>query len=90
VSKSTINGADDFDDWISQAEAGRIRGVSKQAIAKLVKRQRLAGREIGGRLLVLRSEVEAFIPMPIGRPRSSAIPKKAPSKKKAAVKKTKS
>ena len=87
MSKSTINDASHFDDWISQAEAGRIRGVSKQAIAKLVKRERLAAREIGGRMLVRRSEVEAFIPMPIGRPRKSAIPKKASSPQKATVKK---
>jgi excisionase family DNA binding protein len=86
VSKSTIN-EDYFGDWISQAEAARIRGVSKQAIAKLIKRERVSARKIGGRMLILRSEVEAFTPMPIGRPRKSTAPKKASPKKKAAPKK---
>jgi excisionase family DNA binding protein len=87
VSKSTINDEDYFGDWISQAEAARIRGVSKQAIAKLIKRERLSARKIGGRMLILRSEVEGFTPMPIGRPRKSTAPKKASPKKKAAPKK---
>jgi excisionase family DNA binding protein len=86
VSTSTIN-EDYFGDWISQAEAARIRGVSKQAIAKLIKRERVSARKIGGRMLILRSEVEAFTPMPIGRPRKSTAPKKASPKKKAAPKK---
>lgn len=51
---------DDADEWISQAEAARLRGVSRQAIADLVKRKRLATLEIGGRLLVRRKEIEQF------------------------------
>jgi excisionase family DNA binding protein len=87
VSSSTNNSDDDFDDWISQAEAARIRAVSKQAIAKLIRRKRIAAREIGGRMLVRRSEVEAFVPLPIGRPPKKAAPKKAPQKKKTTPKK---
>jgi len=83
VSSTTIKKADDIGEWISQAEAARIRGVSKQAIAKLISRKRLSAREIGGRKLVRRSEVEAFVPMPIGRPRK----KKAAPKKQAVPKK---
>jgi excisionase family DNA binding protein len=82
VSETTIKDENNIDDWISQVEAARIRGVSKQAIAKLIARKRLSAREIGGRMLVRRSEVEVFVPMPIGRPR-----KKASSQKKAAPKK---
>ena len=76
MSETTIKDGNGIDDWISQVEAARIRGVSKQAIAKLIARKRLSAREIGGRMLVRRSEVEAFVPMPIGRPRKKASPKK--------------
>jgi len=82
VSKTTIKDSEDIDDWISQVEAARIRNVSKQAIAKLIRRNRLSAREIGGRMLVRRSEVEAFVPMPIGRPRKKAAPKKQAVPKK--------
>jgi len=82
VSKTTIKDSEDIDDWISQVEAARIRNVSKQAIAKLIRRNRLLAREIGGRMLVRRSEVEAFVPMPIGRPRKKAAPKKQAVPKK--------
>ena len=82
MSKTTIKDSEDIDDWISQVEAARIRNVSKQAIAKLIRRNRLSAREIGGRMLVRRSEVEAFVPMPIGRPRKNAAPKKQAVPKK--------
>jgi excisionase family DNA binding protein len=55
-------------EWISQAEAARIRRVSRQAIALLVKKGRLSVLKIGGRLLVRRKEVEEFTPEPAGRP----------------------
>ncbi|WP_399255093.1 helix-turn-helix domain-containing protein [Terriglobus tenax] len=88
MSSSTINVEENLDAWISQSEAARIRGVSKQAIAKLIARERLSARKIGGRMLVLRSEVEAFTPMPIGRPRKETGPQKAPVKKSAVRKVT--
>jgi excisionase family DNA binding protein len=47
-------------DLISQAEAARIRGVTRAAIRDLIRRQRLRSVEVGGRELVYRSEVEAF------------------------------
>jgi excisionase family DNA binding protein len=56
------------DEWISQAEAARIRGVSRQAIGRLLKRQRLQTLKIGGRLLVRRSDVERFSAQSPGRP----------------------
>lgn len=45
-----------------------MRGVSRQAIALLVKKRRLPTVEIGGRLLVNRKDVEGFKPEPAGRP----------------------
>jgi len=59
---------DDPDEWISQADAARLRGVSRQAIALLVKKGRLPVLKIGGRLLVRRKEVEEFTREPAGRP----------------------
>ena len=56
-------------EWISQAEASRIRGVSRQAIAKLVANGRLRCLEMGGRTFVNRSDVIEFVPLPGGRPR---------------------
>lgn len=65
--------------YISQAEAARIRGVSKQSIADLIKRGRLSKVSVAGRTLVLRAEVEAFVAKPkLGRP-----PKKIAGKKTA-------
>jgi len=49
-----------LDDWISQAEAARIRGVTRQAIAKLVNQNRLRTLLIGGHTLVYRQDVEDF------------------------------
>jgi len=57
------------DEWISQAEAARLRGISRQAIADLVKRERVATFKIGGRILVSRKDVLAFSPKSAGRPR---------------------
>ena len=66
-------------DWISQAEAARIRGVSQPAIVNLIRRGRLTTVNMAGRTVVLRSDVENFIAQPKGgRP-----PKKAASKKSA-------
>lgn len=59
----------DLADWISQSEASRLRGVSRQAIAKLVGSGRLRTLRIGGRALVSRSDVLAFEPNPAGRPK---------------------
>lgn len=56
-------------EWISQAEAARLRGVSRQAIAKLVSSGRLRTLEIGGRAFVLKTDVLNFEPHPAGRPK---------------------
>lgn len=66
------------EELISQAEAARIRGVSQQAISNLIRRGRLTSTLVAGRTLVLRTEVEAFVPKPkLGRP-----PKKSASTKR--------
>jgi len=57
------------EDWISQAEAARIRGVSRQAIARLIKRGRLRILKIGGKVLLRRSEVKGYKPEQPGRRR---------------------
>jgi excisionase family DNA binding protein len=61
---------DPMADLISQAEAARIREVTRTAISDLIKRGKLKGVEVGGRTLVSRSEVKKFKPAPpAGRPR---------------------
>lgn len=62
----------DLSEWISQAEAARLRNVTRQAIAKLVGNGRLRTLEIGGRSLVSRADVVAFEPNPPGRPKGMA------------------
>lgn len=62
----------DLAEWISQAEAARLRNVSRQAIAKLVGNGRLRTLELGGRNFVSRSDVLAFEPNRPGRPKGVA------------------
>jgi len=52
--------------WVSQAEAAHMRGVTRQAIARLVKKGRFTTFLIGGKVLLKRSEVEKFKPKPPG------------------------
>lgn len=69
------------DAYISQAEAARIRGVSRQAIADLVRRGRLARVNVAGRILVLLSEIESFVDQPrSGRPPGKKSVKKMSKK----------
>ena len=53
-------GSDEMDDLITQSEAARIRGISLPSINELVRRGRLRSKEVFGKKLVYRSEVEAF------------------------------
>jgi excisionase family DNA binding protein len=55
-------------DLITQAEASRIRGVSREAIYDLVARGKLSVVEIGGQKFLRRSEVENYKPQRAGRP----------------------
>jgi excisionase family DNA binding protein len=46
-----------LEDLVSQAEAARIKGISRQAVSHLVARGRLATYFVGGRHLVSKTEV---------------------------------
>jgi predicted DNA-binding protein (UPF0251 family) len=71
------------EDWISQAEAARIRGVSQPAIVNLIRRGRLTTVNMAGRTVVLRSEIENFIARPKGvRPPMKATNSKTSKEKK--------
>ncbi|MEG9437410.1 helix-turn-helix domain-containing protein [Edaphobacter sp. HDX4] len=78
-----------LENYISQVEAARIRGVSKQAIADLLKRGRLTSVKVAGRILLLRSEVEAFVAQPkLGRPsKKSTLKKKSKASTATSLKK---
>jgi excisionase family DNA binding protein len=54
-------------DLVAQADAARLRGVSRQAIAKLVKQGKLKTVTVAGRQLLRRSEVLAYVVQPAGR-----------------------
>ncbi len=58
----------ELDDLITQAEAARLRNVSREAIYGLVARRKLRVVEIGGQKFVRRSEVESYTPEIGGRP----------------------
>lgn len=55
------------DDWISLAEAARIRGISRQAISKLVNRGRLPCIRISNTVFVQRSVIQSFTELQPGR-----------------------
>jgi excisionase family DNA binding protein len=61
--------ADDMTDLISQAEAARLRGVTRAAIQDLVRRGRIRSVNVGGRALVFRTEVVNYEQGEPGRPR---------------------
>ena len=61
-----------------------MRGVSIQAIHRLIKRGRFTTVEISGRKYLLRKEVEAFEPLPVGRPRKNPAIDQSPQSPKAA------
>lgn len=65
-----------LDDLISQAEAARMRGVTRAAISDLVARGKLTTYLVAGRALVSRKEVENFQVGPSGRPPGSPNKKK--------------
>jgi excisionase family DNA binding protein len=54
--------------WVSQSEAARIRGVSPQAIGRLIQKGRFRILRIGGKVLLTRREVEKYKPKRTGRP----------------------
>lgn len=55
-------------DWITQSEAARLRGVSRQAINKLIKKGRIKCIQISSVVFVDRKEIENFKALNSGRP----------------------
>jgi hypothetical protein len=69
----------DFDPahWVSQADAAEMRGVTRQAIARLVKKGRFTTFSIAGRVLLKKSEVQQFKRKPPGpSPKMKQLPRK--------------
>jgi len=62
----------DLSELVSQREAAKMRGVTTQAINKLMQRGRLTVIEVSGKRFLLRKEVEAFEPNITGRPRKDS------------------
>ncbi|MEX2111199.1 MAG: hypothetical protein WD802_11375 [Gemmatimonadaceae bacterium] len=60
-------------EWISQADAARLRGVSRQAIARLIARGRLQTISVAGYLLVRRADVLGFKPRTPGRRKKKGV-----------------
>lgn len=59
----------DFSDWITLAEAARLRGVTRQAIGKLVKKGRLDSLIIGGQPFVSKTQILNYEAKKAGRPK---------------------
>ena len=70
MTKSSNFSHNDFnpEEWVSQAEAADIRGVTRQAIHQLVKKGRFRTYEVAGRTLVFREDVVQYEPNQGGRP----------------------
>jgi excisionase family DNA binding protein len=73
LSTNSASGSRDLPEWISQAEAARLRGVTRQAIANLIRKGRLRTLPVGGYVLVSRDDVLNFEPQPAGRPRNEGV-----------------
>lgn len=72
---------EEFGKYISQAEAARIIGITKQTVAKLIGRGRFTTQAVAGRLFLLRFQVESYVAKPTGRPKKSLAQKAAPKKR---------
>jgi len=64
------------DDLIRQATAAKMRGVSPQAINRLIERGSLNTVVIDGLVFVYREEVEKYKPSVGGRPKSNITKKR--------------
>ena len=66
--------------YISKAEAARVIGTTRQTVSNLVRRGHFTSKVVAGRVLVLRSEVEKYVPGPNGRPPKRKVAHKEPTK----------
>jgi hypothetical protein len=57
----------DPEDWLTLADAARLRNTTRQAIFKLVKKGRFETFEIAGQTFVNRNSVLSFVEDPPGR-----------------------
>lgn len=55
-------------EWITQAEAARMKGVSRQAIHNLIKKGRLKTFAISSITFVSKEDIENFVRQKAGRP----------------------
>jgi predicted XRE-type DNA-binding protein len=63
INKTAVKKAgNELDDLITQAQAAKLRGVSRAAISDLIKRGRLRSKVMFDRALVYRNEVVNFEP----------------------------
>jgi len=60
MSTYSVKELTDFENWITQTEAARLRKVTPAAIARLIKRGRLGSKMVAGRRLVYREDVLNF------------------------------
>ncbi len=60
MKKKPKSNVKDIGDLITVTEAARLRGVSRAAMYELVQRGRLKSEKMFGRVLLYRSDVEAF------------------------------
>ena len=59
-----------LEDYIPISEAAERRGLTRQAIWSLVKRERIRSVQVGPTWLVHKADIENYDPHPGGRPRS--------------------
>jgi len=62
------------DDWLTAAEAAQLKGVTRSAVYKAMKQNKLQAERVLGRLALRRSEVEAWKPKErTGRPKGTRM-----------------
>jgi Helix-turn-helix domain len=66
-----------LNDLITQADAARLRGVSRASVNELVRKGRFRRVQIGGKTFLLKSEVLSYVPETGGRPMKSEKKKNA-------------
>jgi predicted DNA-binding protein (UPF0251 family) len=66
-----------LDDLITQADAARLRGVSRASINELVKKGRFRIYTIAGQQFLSRTQVMSFVPDVGGRPANNEKKKPA-------------
>lgn len=56
------------EEWITQSEAAKVRGVSRQAINNLIKKGRIKTIKVSSVVLLDKKDVENFESLKPGRP----------------------